>query len=41
MGIAMPEAAIHECLICGETFPLTQENHDGYGIVCPHCAALN
>jgi DNA-directed RNA polymerase subunit RPC12/RpoP len=37
----MPEAATHECLICGEPFPLTQENHDGYGIVCPHCDALN
>lgn len=40
-GTVMPDAAVHECLICGEQFPLTQENHDGYGIVCPYCDALN
>lgn len=37
----MPEAAIHECLYCGEPFPLSPENHDGYGPVCPHCCTLN
>ena len=37
----MPEAALHTCLGCGQRFPLTDENHDGWGIVCPYCDELN
>lgn len=34
------EAAMQPCLACGRTFPLTPENHDGYGPVCPNCGCL-
>lgn len=34
------EPAIQPCLACGRTFPLTAENHDGYGPVCPNCGCL-
>lgn len=39
--VVVPEAARHECLVCGEGFYLTPANHDGFGVVCPHCDGLN
>lgn len=40
-SVVVFEAARHECLVCGEAFHLTPANHDGVGVVCPHCGGLN
>lgn len=34
------EPAMQPCLACERAFPLTPENHDGYGPVCPNCGCL-
>lgn len=34
------DPAMQPCLACGQRFPLTPANHDGYGPVCPNCGCL-